>query len=267
MTKHSSINSPALRAFQLKGSFLTLTTLELLTTDLSAIDSQLRSLTHQTPDLFKNMPIMIDAQKIKTSEGSLDFQALKNILEQQGFIPVGIKNPYAEPLPASKQAGLPYLPYGRKTVSQKNTTSPFSLAEGQDPDKNEAKKELPKHNTLMITAPVRSGQQIYAESGDLIILGNVSHGAEILADGHIHVYGTLYGRALAGVNGQADARIFCRKLEAELIAIAGIYWINEDMTTLLEGAANENSEKEKRPKASSFLQIYLKNDKLCLSFI
>ena len=81
----------------------------------------------------------------------------------------------------------------------------------------------------MISEPVRSGQQIYAPNGDLLVLAPVSHGAELLADGHIHIYGPLRGRALAGVTGDTEARIFCQSLEAELISIAGQYKISEDL--------------------------------------
>ncbi len=84
-------------------------------------------------------------------------------------------------------------------------------------------------NTKVIREPVRSGQQYYAKGGDLIVLSPVSHGAELLADGNIHVYGPLRGRALAGVTGDTSAHIFCQSLEAELISIAGNYKISEDM--------------------------------------
>ncbi|NHO64573.1 septum site-determining protein MinC [Aestuariicella hydrocarbonica] len=83
--------------------------------------------------------------------------------------------------------------------------------------------------TKVITTPVRSGQQIYAAGGDLIVLAPVSAGAELLADGNIHVYGPLRGRALAGVNGNTEARVFCQSLEAELISIAGYFRVNEDL--------------------------------------
>ena len=81
----------------------------------------------------------------------------------------------------------------------------------------------------MITQPVRSGQQVYAPGGDLIVLAPVSAGSELLADGHIHVYGPLRGRALAGVRGDTNARIFCQSLEAELVSVAGQYKVAEDL--------------------------------------
>ena len=83
--------------------------------------------------------------------------------------------------------------------------------------------------TKIITQPIRSGQQVYAPGGDLLILNSVSPGAELLADGHIHVMGALRGRALAGINGDPHAMIFCKSLEAELVSIAGQYQISEDL--------------------------------------
>ena len=86
--------------------------------------------------------------------------------------------------------------------------------------------------SLLVDQPVRSGQSIVFERGDVIVLGSVSSGAEIIAGGSIHVYGALRGRAIAGLTGQAQSRIFCRKLEAELIAIDGVYRTAEDMEGL-----------------------------------
>jgi len=81
----------------------------------------------------------------------------------------------------------------------------------------------------VIRDPVRSGQQIYAEKTDLIITASVGYGAEVLADGNIHIYGALRGRALAGISGDEGARIFCQSLEAELVSIAGLYQVSEDI--------------------------------------
>ncbi|MBK3775121.1 septum site-determining protein MinC, partial [Azospirillum brasilense] len=81
---------------------------------------------------------------------------------------------------------------------------------------------------LLVTEPVRSGQQIYAEKTDLVITAPVSPGAEVVADGNIHVYGALRGRALAGVSGDTNARIFCHSLEAEVVSVAGLYRVSED---------------------------------------
>jgi septum site-determining protein MinC len=101
--------------------------------------------------------------------------------------------------------------------------------------------------SLMVTQPVRSGQSVIFPEGDVTIVGSVASGAEIVAGGSIHVYGTLRGRAMAGTMGNATARIFCRKLEAELIAIDGFYKTAEDMEPGLRGRA---------------VQIWLEGDKI-----
>ena len=90
---------------------------------------------------------------------------------------------------------------------------------------------------LMQSAPVRSGQQVYAENRDLTVLGAVGAGAEVIADGSIHIYGALRGRALAGAQGNEDARIFCREFQAELVAVAGHYKVLEDIPKELRGKA------------------------------
>jgi septum site-determining protein MinC len=105
-------------------------------------------------------------------------------------------------------------------------------------------------HTRIIDQPVRSGQRIYANGGDLIVMAQVSPGAEIMADGNIHVYGTLKGRALAGVQGNLEARIFCSDLQAQLIAIGGNYRTSESEDVSLKGR---------------LVQIYLKDDNLLVT--
>ncbi|MGB5743766.1 MAG: septum site-determining protein MinC, partial [Sedimenticolaceae bacterium] len=90
---------------------------------------------------------------------------------------------------------------------------------------------------LVVDKPVRSGQRIYAETGDLVLLAGVSSGAEVMAEGHIHAYGALRGRAMAGVSGDLKARIFCRKLFAELVSIAGCYRVSENLESRYLGRA------------------------------
>ncbi len=103
-----------------------------------------------------------------------------------------------------------------------------------------------KATTMLIKQTIRSGRQVYAPDGDLIIIGSVSAGAEILADGNIHVYGTLRGRALAGVQGNHSASIFCHSLQAELISIAGIYLLSEDVPEDKIGKITQTSLEQER---------------------
>jgi septum site-determining protein MinC len=115
-------------------------------------------------------------------------------------------------------AGVPVLPEARTVAPTKKQDKPAPI----------------KRNRL-ITQPVRSGQQIYAPDGDLILLGPISEGAEVLADGNIHIYGTLRGRALAGVKGNVEARIFCQDLKAQLLSIAGCYRVLEQLEADVRG--------------------------------
>ena len=101
----------------------------------------------------------------------------------------------------------------------------------------------------LVPVPVRSGQLIYAERGDLIVVGSVASGAELIASGNIHVYGRMRGRAMAGVDGNENARIFCQNLDAELLAIAGLY------------RTNEHLEEHLRRKA---VQVFLRDQNLCV---
>lgn len=225
-----------LKAFQLKGSVLTITVLELLKADMSAIHSQFLSLVKQTPDLFRGMPLVIELKKIQSATTPMDFPVIVELLREHGLVPVGARGGNPEQQEAAKAAGLPLLMASRgERVSKVDTlTSDDSVP-------------LRKVTAKLVTQQVRSGQQIYAKGGDLVILNSVSPGAEVLADGNIHIYGALRGRALAGINGDKQARIFCQRIDAELVSIAGHYWVNEDLAPMPDGQT---------------IQIYLDQDRL-----
>lgn len=226
-------------AFQLKGSLFTLTVLHLMNTDIAAFSAQLEALTHQAPKFFKHAPVVIDLQKLAASEAIIDFTSIVTELRQQNMIPVGIRSGSVSQQSDALTAGLAILPE-TKTEHPANTQQ-ASTSNAATTTATTARPSrvapLAKQNSKVITQPVRSGQQIYAQGGDLIVLAPVSSGAELLADGHIHVYAPLRGRALAGVTGDQTARIFCQSLEAELISIAGHYWVKEDLKSSTERQA------------------------------
>lgn len=233
-----SLISQTRAAFELKGSLFTLTVLHLLSNDLESLAQQLEHQAQQTPNLFKNMPVVIDLQKVgKTA--MLEFNLLQQYLRQHGLIPVGVRNASPEQLVAARAAGLAILasPASSKTTKAK----PTATAAAGNASSNSML-------TQVITSPVRSGQQVYARGANLVILASVNHGAEVLADGHIHVYGPLAGRALAGITGDTTARIFCQKLDAELISIAGYYRLSDDLPAV----------------QAPMVQVYLENEKLCV---
>ena len=226
------------RAFQLKGSLFTLTVMQMLKADITALSAQLGALAKQTPDLFNNMPVVIDLGKLTEQEQDFDFTTTQTLLRKHGLIPVGVRSGTAALHKEAIASGLPVMLTNKQEVPEEKESG------------NAAEKLVTQsihHNTKLITQPVRSGQRIYAKGGDLVILSSVSPGAELLADGHIHIYGALRGRALAGLSGDQDARIFCQTLEAELVSIAGHYWVNEDL---------------KIPQDAQGVQIYLDNERL-----
>lgn len=201
--------------FEFKGSLFTLTVLHLRQVDLEAIERHLAEKISQAPAFFTNAPVIIDLSPLPKTVVSVDFTGLYDRLRRRGMIPVGVRNGSAELQAAAIQAGLAVLPDGRPQTM-------VNKAEAVKP-------EAPPAYSRIVTQPVRSGQQIYVPDGDLILMGTVSPGAEVLADGNIHVYGRLRGRALAGAKGNGEARIFCQSLEAELVSIAGRYRVIEQL--------------------------------------
>ena len=216
-------------AFQLKGGMYTLTTIQLLTNDLTALQTQLAQKIAQAPNFFHKAPVIIDLKQINLREetASIDFTTLKQITRAHNLILVGLRNANDEQQTIAMREGLAIL-RDNVTVATKPTLNESIKAQITE---KIAIKPQESHNNgnKLITTPVRSGQQIYVPDGDLIITSSVSHGAELLADGNIHVYGALRGRALAGINGNKNARIFCSSLEAELVSIAGNFKMSEEL--------------------------------------
>jgi septum site-determining protein MinC len=209
--------------FQLKGSMLAITVLELGHNDLDRLDRQLASKVSQAPNFFSNTPLVLALDKLPEGEGLLDLGALMAICRQHGLSTLAIRASRAEHIAAAQAITLPVLPPSgaRERLLE---LSPAPAA--KEPEKPPEPQLQP---SKIITTPVRGGQQIYAQGGDLIVLAPVSAGAELLADGNIHVYGAMRGRALAGIKGDRTARIFCQQLGAELLSIAGQYKVAEDL--------------------------------------
>jgi septum site-determining protein MinC len=172
----------------------------------------------RSPGFFVGKPVVLDLSAVELSQSGIAH--LLGSLEQRHIRVLGIEGVDADHLTASMP---PLLTGGRPTVLIQN-----------EPKKVEAKPEAkPKPNSLLLESPVRSGQSIVFTEGDVTVLGSVGSGAEIVAGGSIHVYGTLRGRAMAGVNGNSAARIYCQKIEAELLAIDGYYQTAEDIDASL----------------------------------
>ena len=170
----------------------------------------------RSPGFFVGKPVVLDLSAVDLSQSAIAH--LITSLEQRSIRVLGIEGVDAAHLTTNMP---PLLTGGRPCV----------LAQ-VEPPKPEAKPKS-KLTSLLLESPVRSGQSVIFAEGDVTVLGSVGSGAEIVAGGSIHIYGTLRGRAMAGVNGNSAARIFCQKIEAELLAIDGYYQTAEDISATL----------------------------------
>lgn len=279
--------------FQLKGSMLAVTVLELAHNDLPRLDRQLADKVAQAPNFFRDTPLVLALDKLPDGEGQLDLQGVLDICRRHGLRTLAVRASREEDIRLATMFDIPVLPPSgssrERVVEPKDAVpqvtgatpvrrprgeklsdkvveqaagagvqagvaveKPAEGKEGKPADltpqqstepsaetAESAKETAPEkpveppapvvRPTKLVTTPVRGGVQIYAAGGDLIVLAPVSPGAELLADGNIHVYGPMRGRALAGVKGDTSARIFCQQLAAELVSIAGNYKVAEDL--------------------------------------
>lgn len=216
---------------EFKSTSFSVPVLTIYSTEIKQIDLQLKEKIAQAPDFFKDSPLLIDLHDDDESTHTIDLHDLLTCLRKNKLFPIGIsgandkqqKQAYEQHiLPHTLRSTHPVVPSAQKIATNEE------LPVAPSPQENTSTTAIEIIENKLITQPVRSGQRIYAK-GDLTILAQVSAGAEVMAEGSIHVYGTLKGRALAGVQGDITCRIFCSKLEAELISIAGHYKISEDI--------------------------------------
>lgn len=214
------------RALEFKSSTFSAPVLVIASNNLAIIDQQLQQKIELAPEFFKNSPMVLDIQWLNKNNFDIDLAALADIIWNVGLLPIGIRGGNETQNKQALALRIPvYSPHNTIAAEKKPVEEPLSKVEP-------ASEAREIRNATIINHPVRSGQRIYA-TGDLIILAQVSAGAEIIAEGNIHVYNTLRGRALAGVQGDVNARIFCSHLEAELISIAGTYKVSEDMRAVV----------------------------------
>ena len=207
--------------FQLKGSMLAITVLELAQNDLERLDRQLAVKVEQAPDFFNNTPLVLALDKLP-ADSDLDLPALIALCRKHGLRTLALRAGDPQIIEAAGVLDLPVLP---PSGAKERKLDLASKAPAEP-----AKPAEPLYRpTRVVTTPIRGGQQVYAKDGDLIVLAAVSPGAELLADGNIHVYGPLRGRALAGIKGDTNARIFCQQLAAEMVSIAGRYKVAEEL--------------------------------------
>jgi septum site-determining protein MinC len=215
----TSYNPPAL---EFKSSTFSVPVLVISSNDLIVIEQQLQAKIQLAPEFFKHSPLVLDVQEINKQNLEIDVKKVMTTIRKLGLLPIGIRGGNSQQNEQAVSLGIPAhsMHASSMTAEAKKPNTPIPAPETKD---------LLQTGTTIITQPIRSGQRVYA-AGDLIVIAQVSAGTEILAEGNIHVYGSLRGRALAGVQGNAEARIFCTDLQAELISIAGNYKISEDLS-------------------------------------
>lgn len=233
--------------FQVRGRFFTAIVLQMARAPDAAFYAAVEAMLAQTPHFYANAPFVLDLERAEDIGPSFDFIGVAREMRNRKVTLIGVQNGSIEQNKAALHAGLITLPSGTDVLpeNRKQNAAPPKPDEKPKADKAITQNKSPKESSpkeprisqppaaysaatsLLVTEPVRSGQQVFAERGDLVVLASVSPGAELIARGNIHVYGTLRGRALAGVHGDSAARIFCETLDAELIAIAGLYKLSD----------------------------------------
>jgi septum site-determining protein MinC len=218
------------KGLEFKGRMMTLTVARVTQPHLDILATQLETQLARAPGFFAGLPLLLEL-----ADEAIDLPAVVGLLRKHGLTPVGVYRPTAAQAQAARDADLGVIDDSR------------SAREDTAGDKAPVASKDTSRPARIVTEPVRSGQQIYARGSDLVVINSVGAGAEVIADGCVHVYGALRGRALAGVQGDATARIFCRDLGAELVSIAGVYKVAEDIKETLLGRS---------------VQVYREGDKL-----
>jgi septum site-determining protein MinC len=250
-------------AFELKGTMAPLSVLRLHTVDLMLIERQLRTKIQQRPQMFLYAPVLLDLGLLE-EPGALSVVALVSLMRAHKLVPVGAINAPEAFGATLAGAGLGLLP--STTATAKLRLSDGEAQEAEPAEEPRRRRVTPPARApeppppppppvvaapptpvpappavhtgpVVVTKPVRSGQVVYAQNNDLVVLAPVNPGAQVMADGHVHIYATLRGRAVAGAQGLPGARIFCQKLEAELVAISDAYVMADEIPGKLRGKA------------------------------
>lgn len=216
-------NAPA--TFEIKSANLPLVALLLKSADLARLSTEFAQRFGDMPDFFDHDSLVIDLFPLQVAEpdASLDFAALVHLLRQYRLTPLAVRGGNEAQMADAIAAGL--TPAPDATVQRAAPAPAASTTAAPAPEPVAAPQ--PAAGALVIDKPLRSGQQVYARGRDLVVMAMVNPGAEVIADGHIHVYAPLRGKAIAGARGNTDARIFALSMAPELISIAGIYRTSE----------------------------------------
>ena len=227
-------------SIDLKSAHLPVVAVVIKSTDSAVLASELASRLADEPEFFDNDPVLIDLSVVHDAPGPVDFAALIAELRRYRTRPVAVRGGSSQQMLAAHQQGLIAAPEAAPRAHAVPTSAapapaPENPADAPAAEAAPAADAAPGAEsaattclgTVVVDKPLRSGQQVYARGADLVVLAMVSFGAEVIADGNIHVYAPLRGRAIAGARGNTEARIFSTCLEPQLVSIAGIYRTTE----------------------------------------
>lgn len=218
-------------SLELKGSLFPLSVLHCTDASAATLGPLLSAKLAQAPGFFYQAPIVLNLQDCVDVP---DFAALKHLFSELKLVLVGVTGASASVKTAAQQAGLASLQAGKAATTKSAASEAHSTSSSaQSAQKTAATQALAAQPVMMdskvVEQTVRSGQQIYAKGADLIVKGAVGAGAEVIADGNIHIYGSLRGKAIAGASGDTSKRIYCYNMQAELVSVAGNYWLSESL--------------------------------------
>jgi septum site-determining protein MinC len=243
------------QAGELKIGQVGIANLRVRTLDVARLVEEMRERVERAPKLFERAAVVVDFGGLSQTPDVATARALLDGLRAAGALPVALAYGTSAIEALSVELGLPLLAkfraqYESTSAAAKSAAEPPPPAQQVEvaPEPQAAPVAIPRTAPgLLHATPVRSGQQVYAQARDLTVCATVGAGAEVIADGSVHIYGALRGRALAGAQGDTKARIFCREFHAELVAIAGNYKVLEEIPKELRGKA---------------VQVWLEDDKL-----
>ena len=229
------------QAGELKMGQVGIANLRVRSFDIPKLAAEMRERVERAPNLFSRAAVVVDFGELSKTPDAASARALMDALKATGVLPVALAYGTSAIEKLSVELGLPLLAKFRAQYEPATSAAPEPPAAAKrtraEPEPAPPAATAPVGETVsqMHATPVRSGQQVYAQGRDLTIVSVVGAGAEVIADGSIHIYGPLRGRALAGAQGNEKARIFCREFHAELVAIAGRYKVIEEVPKELRG--------------------------------
>lgn len=209
-------------SFEIKSAQLPLVALRLKSTDLGLLARELEARFGDVPEFFENDALLIDFSWLDADAPVPDMAALLALLRARRLTPLAFRGGSPAMAQAAREAAL--VPADDAALPrEREAAAPAPAPQAAPAAPADPVVPPAPSGALVVDRPLRSGQQVYARGRDLVVLAMVNPGAEVIADGHIHVYAPLRGKAIAGARGNAEARIFALSLEPELLSIAGVY--------------------------------------------